>query len=139
MSKFSDYLEQAIIDWSFGNTAMPATAANRYVSLHTAAPSESTGSNEVSTVGTNYVRQSVSAGTMTRTQVSGVWTAKNVNDITFPVTGTANFTATVTHVGIWTASTSGNLLYWGALGTSANIVPGVVFKILANNLVVSVN
>ena len=139
MSKFSDYLEKAIIDWSFGNIAMPATSAVRYVSLHTAAPSESAGSNEVPTAGTNYTRQGLSAGNVTKAQVSGVWTATNNGDITFPTTGTANFTATVTHIGIWTASTSGNLLYWGALGSSANIVPGVVFKILANNLVVSVN
>jgi len=139
MSKFSDYLEKAIIDWSFDNTAMPATGTVRYVSLHTAAPSESAGSNEVPTAGTNYARVAISSGNITRAQISGVWTAKNNLDLTYPAAGTANFTATVTHIGIWTASTSGNLLYWGALGSSANIVPGVVFKILANNLTISVN
>lgn len=139
MSKFSDYLEKAIIDWSFGSTAMPATGAVRYVSLHTAAPSESGGSNEVTTTGTNYARAALSAGNMTRAQISGAWTAKNNYDIVFPSSGTNNFTATVTHVGIWTASTGGNLLYWGALSAPANITPGAVFKILANDLVITVN
>ena len=139
MSKFSDYLEQKIIEWSFGNAAMPATSAVRYVSLHTAAPSESTGSNEVPTSGTNYARQGLSAGNVTIAQISGAWTAKNATDLTFPSTGTANFTATVTHIGIWTASTGGNLLYWGALASSMNITPGTVCKILANNLVVTIN
>jgi len=107
----SDYLEQKILDDIFGISAfsVPGTV---YVALFTAAPSDSGGGTEVS--GNAYGRVAVTNSgtnwTRTGSQVA------NATAITF-ATPTPSGWGTVTHFGVFDASTSGNLLIWAALTT----------------------
>jgi hypothetical protein len=68
---------------------------------------------EVSTGGTaNYGRQTISFGS-----ASG-GSASNSGTVTFSA-ATSNW-GTITHVAVMDASTSGNVLFWGAVTTSKN-------------------
>ena len=126
MSEMSNYLENALINATLRNTSYtsPATV---YVALHTADPTDAGTGAEVS--GGSYARTSATFGAPS--DGSSTTTA----DITFP-TATASW-GTVTHIGIWDASTSGNLLYHTPLDTSKAIDSGDVFKILTGNLTVT--
>jgi hypothetical protein len=121
---FSNYLETELLDHVFANNAYtsPTTV---YVSLHTANPDEDASGAEVSTSGTAYARQS---GSFT---VSGN-TATTSAAIEYP-TATASY-GTVTHVGIWDASSAGNMLAYAALTASKTISSGDVFRIPAGDL-----
>lgn len=119
---FSNYLETELLDHIFTNSAYtsPTTV---YVSLHTANPDEDGSGAEVS--GGGYARQ---AGSFS---VSGN-TATTSAAIEY-ATATASY-GTVTHVGIYDASTSGNLLAYAALSASKAIDTGDVFRIPAGDL-----
>lgn len=129
MAGFSDYLETLLLNLIFRTqTATKPSAV--YIALFTAAPSDSGGGTEVS--GGSYARQQV-------TQADAQWNAPttaglidNVNAITFP-TATGSW-GTVTHVGIFDASTSGNLLMWGALTVSKTVGSGDLFRFNAGDL-----
>lgn len=124
---FSDYLETKVLDHVFGGTAYTAPAT-LYVALFTAAPSDSGGGTEVS--GGAYARQTIAFTT------SGD-TTSNTTAVEFP-TATANY-GTVTHVGIYDASTAGNLMAWAALTSSKTIETGDVFRIPAGDLDITLN
>ena len=124
---FSDYLETKVLDHVFGGTAYTAPAT-LYVALFTAAPSDSGGGTEVS--GGAYARQTISFTT------SGD-TTSNTAAVEFP-TATANY-GLVTHVGIYDASTAGNLMAWAGLTSSKNIETGDVFRIPAGDLDITLN
>lgn len=121
---FSNYLETELLDHVFANNAYtsPTTV---YVSLHTANPDEDASGTEVSTSGTAYVRQ---AGSFT---VSGN-TATTDAAVEF-ATATDDY-GTVTHVGIWDAESSGNMLAYAALTASKTISTGDVFRIPTGDL-----
>jgi hypothetical protein len=119
---FSNYLETEILDFAFTTgTATRPTAW--FIALYTAPPSDSGGGTEVSTGG--YARQSVTFS------VSGD-TATNTGAVEFP-TATASY-GTVTHVGVFDASSSGNLLAFSALNVSKAIDTGDVFRIPTGDL-----
>lgn len=138
MSAFSNYLENAIINWAFNNTAMPTQLATVYVSLHTADPSE-TGASEVT--GGNYARIAVASTGWTK-NASNPASATNTAEITYPASGTVTWSAItgsgVTHVGIWDSLTTGNFLFGGALTTPKIVNVGDVFKFTATNLTITV-
>jgi hypothetical protein len=129
MSAMSDYLENKLIDHIFRNRSfsVPSTV---YVALFTAAPSDSGGGTEVS--GGSYARVQVgpsdsawesTQGTTTAVASSGTGGAtQNGGAITFPAP-TANW-GVITHFGIFDASTSGNLLFHGALAQSKTVNNG---------------
>jgi len=126
MSAMSDYLENKLVDQLFRGQTAPTTTT-LYVGLLTAAPSDSGGGTEVS--GGSYARVAVTsslanwAGTQAAASTvassgTGGQTSNNAA-ITF-TTPTATW-GTVTHFGIYDASTAGNLLFWGALTISKTI------------------
>lgn len=119
---FSNYLETKVLDHVFNNTAYTSPSAV-YVALFTSNPAEDGSGTEVS--GGGYARQ---AGSFT---VSGN-TATTDAAVEYP-TATADY-GTVTHVGIYDASTAGNLLAYAALTTSKAISSGDVFRIPAGDL-----
>ncbi len=121
---FSNYLETELLDHVFTNSAY-TSPTNVYVSLHTANPDEDASGAEVSTSGTAYARQ---AGTFSVTGNTATTTAA----VEFP-TATASY-GTVTHVGIWDASSAGNMLAYAALTASKAISTGDVFRIPAGDL-----
>lgn len=139
MAAMSDFLENKLIDWLFRGQAIGITGAsaaagtgptNLYVALLTAAPSDTGGGTEVS--GGSYARVAVSsalanwAGTQaaaSTTASSGTsGTTSNNATITFPAP-TANW-GSITHFGIYDASTGGNLLIHGALTTAKTVNNG---------------
>ena len=126
MAGFSDYLEDKVLDHVFGGTAYTA-ASTLYVGLYTSAPSDTGGGTEVS--GGSYARKSMPAMTVSGTSPT---TATNGAAVEF-VTATGSW-GTVTHVGVFDAASSGNLLAWAALTTSKAVTSGDVFRFNAGEL-----
>ena len=126
MAGFSDYLEDKVLDHVFGGTAYTAPGT-LYVGLYTAAPSDSGGGTEVS--GGSYARKSMPAMTVSGTSPTE---ATNGAAVEF-VTATGSW-GTVTHVGVFDAVTTGNLLGWAALTASKTVSSGDVFRFDAGDL-----
>ena len=108
MAGFTTFLQQELLDHIGGNGGY--TAPTPYVGLFTAAPSDAGGGTEVTGGSYARVNANTSFGAASGTTMS------NDAAITF-TTATASW-GTVTHFGIFDASTAGNLLIWAALGTS---------------------
>ena len=119
---FTNYLETEILDFAF-TTGTATRPTSWYIALYTAAPGEAGGGTEVSTG--SYVRQAVTFS------VTGN-TATNTGAVEFP-TATASY-GTVSYVGVFDASTSGNLLAFSALNVAKAIDTGDVFRIPTGDL-----
>lgn len=110
MAELSDYLENKFLNHLLrgdtGGTAFtqPATI---YLALHTADPTDAGGGAEVS--GGSYARQVIVFG------AASAGTSTNTNTPAF----TNLPTATVTHIALWDASTSGNLLMHSSISSIA--------------------
>ena len=130
------YMEHALLQFLFKNNAESfATPGNSiYVGLATAVSSIETGSVTEATFG-SYARQQVQASGWTVPSVStDTQTAVNAANVEFPAsTGTNN---TITHAFIADASSSGNILFVGALDASKTIATGDIFRINATNLTI---
>lgn len=123
----TDYLENAILDHVLRNTTY-TSPASIYIGLFTTMPSDDgTGGVEVS--GGSYARQLVAFNA-----ASGGSTA-NTALVTFP-TATASW-GTVLGVGLFDASTGGNLLYYGTLTTSKAVGTGDTISFSAGALTVA--
>lgn len=120
----SDYLENKILDHVLRNTSYtsPTTV---YLALYTSNPGEDNSGTEVT--GGSYARQAISFAAAS----SGSSTTSG--DVTF--TGVP--AATITHIGILDASTSGNLLYFGELTSSITANSGSEVTISTGDLTVS--
>ena len=128
MAEMSNYLENALINATLRATTFtsPATV---YVSLHTADPTDAGTGTEVS--GGSYARQSASFASPSN------GASATDADITFPqATGSWG---TVSHIGIWDALTTGNLLYHTQLDASKTIDVGDIFKIASGSLTVTLS
>jgi hypothetical protein len=135
MSAASNYLENKILDHTLTATSYTAPTT-RYLALFnntsgSAATNLEAGTltDETSTSGTAYVRQAV-----TFAAASSGTSATNAT-VTFPA-ATANW-GTITHIAVMDASTSGNVLFWGAVTTSKTIETGDTFQVSSGNLTVS--
>ena len=119
---FSNYLETELLDHVFANNAYtsPTTV---YVGLFTSSPTDANSGTEVS--GGSYVRK---VGSFT---VSGN-TATTSAAIEWP-TATGSW-GTISHIGIYDASSAGNLLAWASLTASKTIASGDVFRIPAGDI-----
>lgn len=118
---FSNYLENKVLLHVFGATSYTAPAT-LYLALFTSDPGETGSGTEVS--GGSYARQTV-AFTVVNNQAS------NTAAVEFP-TATASW-GTITYAAIYDASTSGNLLAYGALTTSKTIASGDVLRVPAGD------
>lgn len=145
MTAATNYLENKLVDQIFRNVAysFPTTL---YIGLFTAAPSDTGGGTECS--GGNYARKDVVCNTTN-------WAATNAAGSTAnPSSGTSGTTSnngvitfntpnadwgTVTHFGIFDASTSGNLLFWGALSASKAVYNGDAVSIQISQLQVQMD
>lgn len=126
MSAASDYLENELLDHALGTGAFTAPSAV-YVGLFTSDPTDAGTGTEVS--GGSYARESATFA------VASGGSASTSADITF-TTATANW-GTITHVGLYDASTAGNLLFHGAVTTSKTIETGDTFSITSGNLTIT--
>jgi len=127
MSSFTDYTENLVLTWLFtGSSATRPTAW--YVGLFTAAPSDTGGGTEVT--GNAYAR--VATGTMSISGTSPT-NCTNAAAIEFAAASGGNW-GTITHIAVFDASTSGNMLGWAALTTSRTINDGDILRIPAGDL-----
>lgn len=126
MSAMSDYLENEILDHILGTGAytMPT---NVYVGLSTASMADDASGTELS--GSGYTRK------VATFNAAASGTADNSAAVEFPA-ATASW-GTVSHFGIWDASTAGNLLIHGAFTTAKLIDTGDILKISAGDLDIS--
>lgn len=125
MSALSNYAEKLLLDWMM--TAGSATRPTAwYVALYTAAPSDSGGGTEVT--GSGYSRQSI---TFDAAATPGGTTSNN-NLVSFTASG-GDF-GTVSHIGIFDASTSGNLLWHGAMTASKSVSDGETLEFSVGNI-----
>ena len=126
MAEMSNFLENALVNATLRATTYtsPATV---YVALFTTDPTDAASGTEVT--GGSYARTSVAFAAP-----SNGASASNA-DCTFP-TCTSTW-GTVSHIGIFDASTSGNLLYHTPLDTSKTIETGDIFKIASGSLTVT--
>ena len=134
----TNYLERRILDFIFKNNALSFSSPGDsiYVGLATAVSAAETGSVTEANF-TNYARQQVTAANWTTigADSTDTQTAINAANIEFPASGGGG-TDTVTHVFIADASSSGNILFVGALDASKAIASGDIFRINAGNLTI---
>ena len=130
---FSDYLENALLNQLFRGSSysFPGTL---YVGLYTAAPTDAGGGTEVS--GNSYARVAGTANTSNWAN-STAGATSNSNAITFPQA--SGSWGTVVALGIFDASTSGNLLAWADLTTSKLVGNGDTPSFAAGDLDVTLD
>lgn len=112
----SNYLENALLDHVLGggDYTRPATV---YAALFTVAPGEAAGGTEVT--GGSYARVAITNNATNFPAASG-GSKSNGTAITFPQ-ASANW-GTVVALGVFDASTSGNLLFYGWLGADSGVL-----------------
>lgn len=131
MSAASDFLENKVLGHVLGGTAYTAPGT-LYLGLFT-----SNGGLENNTAGS---QTEISGGSYAREEVTFTVsgnTATNSATVTFdPATGNWG---TITHVAVMDASTSGNVLFWGAVTTEKTIESGDTFQVSSGNLSISLD
>jgi hypothetical protein len=128
MSAASDYLENKLLDHVLKNTAY-SQPSNLYLGLFTANTGLESNSPSAEVSGGSYARKAVTFAAAS----SG--SAATSATVTFD-TATANW-GTITHVAVMDASTSGNVLFWGAVTASKTIETGDTFQVSSGNLTIS--
>ena len=122
----SNYLELKVLDHFLGTSSTTAPS-NVYLALHTADPGEAGSGAEVS--GNGYSRQAVTFAAAS----SGSAASNSVEEFT----ASGGSFGTVSHFGIWDASSSGNLLYYGALTASKVIADGDTLRFASGAITIS--
>ena len=126
MSAKSNYLELKVLDHFLG-TASTSAPSNVYLALHTADPTDAGSGAEVS--GNGYSRQVITFAAAS----SGSASSNTAEELT----ASGGAFGTITHFGIWDASTSGNLLYHGALTASKTIADGDTLRFASGNITIT--
>ena len=125
MAALANYSEKLLLDFlmTSGSATRPTAW---YVALYTAAPNDAGGGTELS--GDGYTRQAVTWAAAS----SPAGTTSNTNVPTFTANGGS--WGTITHLGIWDASSSGNFLWHGALSASKTVADGDTIDFAAGNI-----
>ena len=132
----TNYLERRLLHFLFKNNSLSFSSPGDsiYVGLCTAVSAAETGSVTEASFG-GYARQQVAAASWTTigADSTDTQTAKNTSAIEFPAK-TDSGNVTITHVNIADASSSGNILFVGALDASKTLAQNDIFRINATNL-----
>lgn len=126
MSAMSDYLELKFLDHFTGRASTSSPSAV-YLGLSTGSFGDNNGGTELS--GSNYTRKAITFAT-----ASGGSIASNASVEFNSATGSWG---TVSHFGIYDASSSGNLLFHGAFSASKAIASGDILKVASGSLTIS--
>ena len=126
MSAMSDYLELKFLD-HFTGTASTTAPSAVYLGLATASLADDASGTELS--GNNYTRKAI-----TFASASGGSIASNSAVEFNSATGSWG---TISHWGIWDASSGGNLLFHGAFTASKAIATGDILKVASGSLTIS--
>ena len=112
MAALSDYAEKLLLDWMMttGSATRPTTW---FLALFTESPGDAGTGTEVS--GNGYSRQAIAFAEAD----SPDGTTENTESVSFTADG--GDWGSVTHIGIYDASTTGNLLWHGAMTTSRTV------------------
>jgi hypothetical protein len=137
MSALSNYLRNALLNHALRNVAMAAPTAAVYVALFKADPTVANlTANELTGVSDpGYARVSTAQSdwaTPTSGQIS------NTTIVTFPA-ATDNWADTVTHFGIYDASTGGNLLFFGPVGAARTVLAGDQLRYAIGGLTITLS
>jgi hypothetical protein len=128
MSKFSDYLEEKILESTLRGAAFPSIST-AYLAIFTADPTDADSATEVNWTG--YARQAMSFGASSGGQSS------IDAQIQFPaLVGSAQ---TISHIGIYDAASSGNLLYHTNLQNSKNLTEDDVLSFAVGGVTVALD
>ena len=132
----TNYLERRLLHFLFKNNSLSFSSPGDsiYVGLCTAVSAAETVSVTEASFG-GYARQQVAAASWTTigADSTDTQTAKNTSAIEFPAK-TDSGNVTITHVIIADASSSGNILFVGALDASKTLAQNDIFRINATNL-----
>lgn len=123
---FSQYFATQVLNWVKGSP-FPTALSNVYVSLHTGDPGAAGTSNDVTaTIKGSATRTTVSSAAFTAVASAsgGGFEVTNTGVVQITTSAVNTTTQTVTHFGIWDASTSGNFLASGALTTPVGVQLG---------------
>jgi len=123
----SNTFETDVLEWLFTDTSVTRPTA-WYIGLFTTDPTDAGTGTEVS--GGSYVRE---AATFSVTGDTATTTAA----VEWPV-ATADW-GTITHIGVYDASTAGNLIAYAALTASKTINTDDVFRIPAGDLDITID
>lgn len=126
MGAMSNYLEEKVLE----NYLVQDDV---YLALYTSNPGDEDNGNEVDAAG--YSRQEINFGSVS--QVAGKAQIENDTEILFDVA--EEDWGEITHVGIRDASSGGNLLYHGAVENPREMFEGDQFKIMENDLVITLD
>lgn len=135
MAGKSNYLEDAILNHILrGTTYTPPT--NMYLSLHVGDPLEDdSGATEVDIAVDDiaYARQEITFAVAS----GGVSVSSNAQ--TFPAVdyGTGGSPITITHIGVYDASTNGNLLFFEELTPNRTLSSGEIISFDAGSVTVT--
>lgn len=127
MSKFSDYLENKILDSTLGGVTFPAIST-AYLAVFIGDPTD-TGLGGAEGSWTNYARQAMTFGTASGGQVN------TTAQIQFPALVGSN--VTITNIGIFDAATAGNMLYHTNLATSKTLTVDDVLSFAISGVTVT--
>lgn len=127
MSEFSNYAENAVLNHLIRNVALtsPTTV---YLSLHSADPTDDASGAELA-VANGYARIAITFDAPS----NGV--CLSTAELTFTASGGDWLAAT--HIGIWDASTAGNMLFHTALGAARTALDGDSIVFAANAVTVT--
>jgi hypothetical protein len=123
MAGFVDTVEQALLDHFLTDPAY-TPPATMYIGLSSTTPTEAAG-NFTEPSGGSYARVSTAAADWSAATGTAPATKSNTATKTF-TTASATWSSgsNMTHFGLFDASSAGNLLVWGALGTAKPVLSG---------------
>tara|TARA_R100000329_G_scaffold150610_1_gene143969 strand:+ start:1667 stop:2050 length:384 start_codon:yes stop_codon:yes gene_type:complete len=124
----SNYLENELLDHVLGGSAYTSPSAI-YVALSTGSFADDNSGTELT--GNGYTRKAITFGTASSGSIS------NNSAVEFD-TATGSW-GSVSHFGLFDASSGGNLLYHGAFSSAKTIETGDVLKISSSSLTVSLD
>ena len=130
MSAATNYLENEVLDHILGEQARDYTSpAALFIGLFTAVADGEAGS-VTEVAGNGYARTAVNFN------VASGGSATNNGAVTFPTASGGNW-GTITHAGVYDASSSGNLLFYGQLTVEKTVTDGDTFQIADTQLTIS--
>ncbi len=129
MSKFSDYLEQHILNATLKGGDFP-DISQAYLAVFIGDPTDAA-SGGAEGAWTNYARQAMSFGTISGGAVN------SSTQIQFPALVGSN--VTISHIGIFDAASSGNMLYHTNLATSKTLTADDVLSFAVSGVTVTLD
>lgn len=133
MAGLSNYAENKIISMFLRGDTFTTLSGGSYVSLHAGDPNDGASATEISAGAFSYTRKNLT--TSQWSAPSGGTTSNTVQ-----VQWTNLPSANLTHIGIWDASSSGNLLFSGPIQGGTKVVSnGDTYTIQIGTLVVNVD